>query len=265
MMNSGQNLLQLLQERKKDDSASSPGKTLLRLVQAPPVDALTRLSLPGADVRYLRAFLGDSEAWGLFEALTRHRRREPWTRMSSTGREIAQWSEPGGRKYIFSDTEYVAQPFPQFVLQLKQQIELRLNAAYRSSTCSSQCSSSHGSSSKCSSSSNGSSSSGVNGIKEVKFNYCVANYYIDGNCGVNWHSDSEAELVDEAPIVCVSVGAQRTLGLRHKRNLEETQIDLHHGSLFLMAGLTQMHYLHSILKGGDNNPRFSLTFRVHTT
>jgi alkylated DNA repair dioxygenase AlkB len=240
-MNPGQNLLSLLHHKSKPSSSepSSAGETLLKLIQSPriflPASALTRMSLPGADVRYQRSFLSPEEAWCLFDSLALHRRqrRDHWTRMGSSGREIAQWSQPGGRKYIFSDTEYTANEFPDFVLEVKQKIEQRLF--------------------KC---------------NTEDFNYCVANYYVDGKCGVNWHSDSEPELVDEAPIACVSIGTERIIGLRHKRTLEETHVLLNHGSLFVMAGLTQTHYLHSILKEAVVNraaegPRFSLTFRVH--
>jgi len=236
-MDSGRNLLELL-HRERSESPRSRGEAVLRLVKGfsgPPASALIRLALPGADVRYMRRFLSEEDGLRLFSALEAHRRAHGWTRMGGGGREIAQWSLPGGRRYIFSDTEFVAGEFPYFVLEVKRRIEERLN---------------------------------------VVFNYCVANFYVDQHCGVSWHSDAEPELVDEAPIACVSVGSQRTLGLRHKRSLDETCIQLHHGSLFVMAGLTQTNYLHCILKdymySADEMPktsvfRFSLTFRIHSS
>ncbi|NIO11152.1 MAG: alpha-ketoglutarate-dependent dioxygenase AlkB, partial [Deltaproteobacteria bacterium] len=51
-------------------------------------------------------------------------------------------------------------------------------------------------------------------------------------------------------IASVSVGATRRFVLRHKREkrIPKVQLELTHGSLLLMRGPTQHHWLHAIPK-----------------
>jgi alkylated DNA repair dioxygenase AlkB len=95
-----------------------------------------------------------------------------------------------------------------------------------------------------------------------RFNSVLLNYYRDGRDSMGMHSDDEAELGPEPVIASVSFGATRPFILRHKRSRRTVKIDLHAGSLLLMAGPTQAHWQHGINKTARLvGPRVNLTFR----
>jgi alkylated DNA repair dioxygenase AlkB len=94
------------------------------------------------------------------------------------------------------------------------------------------------------------------------FNSVLLNYYRDGRDSMGMHSDDEAELGPNPVIASLSLGASRTLMLRHKRDKEIFRIELTDGSLLLMAGATQHHWQHGINKDPRlREPRLNLTFR----
>ena len=78
-----------------------------------------------------------------------------------------------------------------------------------------------------------------------------------------WHSDSERDLKKQGAIAAISFGAERRFLFKHKQTgLKVTQI-LEHGSLLVMKGRTQTHWLHSLPKSSKVfAPRISLTFRT---
>jgi alkylated DNA repair dioxygenase AlkB len=95
------------------------------------------------------------------------------------------------------------------------------------------------------------------------FNSCLLNQYADGSEGMGWHSDDESSLVSGGPIASVSLGAQRIFRFRHRRTLEMVELRLEHGSLLLMEGETQTHWVHALPKSRRVlAPRVNLTFRV---
>ncbi len=95
------------------------------------------------------------------------------------------------------------------------------------------------------------------------FNSCLLNLYHNGNEGMAWHSDAEKDLKKAGTIASLSFGAERKFGFRHKQDKETVYVILEHGSLLLMKGTTQTHWLHrlppttKVLK-----PRVNLTFRT---
>lgn len=95
------------------------------------------------------------------------------------------------------------------------------------------------------------------------FNSCLLNLYHSGNEGMGWHSDNEKNLKSNGSIASLSFGAARKFSFKHKKSKEKVGIDLEHGSLLVMKGETQRHWLHmlptskKILK-----PRVNLTFRT---
>ena len=100
----------------------------------------------------------------------------------------------------------------------------------------------------------------------ISFNSVLINYYRDGQDRVAWHSDDEKELGKNPVIGSVSFGAERTFKLRHKQykenNLKQS-IVLKNGSLLLMKGATQHHWMHEIPRTAKPiGPRINLTFRV---
>lgn len=97
----------------------------------------------------------------------------------------------------------------------------------------------------------------------LKFNSCLLNLYHDGNEGMAWHSDDEKSLGKDTVIASLSFGAERKFSFKHKRSKETRSIILEHGSLLVMKGTTQTHWLHTLPKSKRvTNPRINLTFRT---
>lgn len=118
------------------------------------------------------------------------------------------------------------------------------------------------------------------------FDTCLCNYYrprceipVDEERPwkpdiISWHSDSEQDLVVDAPIASVSFGATRRFDLRPNARAnarraaapvqhEDVRTYLVSGSLFVMGRNTQRYYMHQVpeertVEGG----RVNLTFRM---
>ena len=90
----------------------------------------------------------------------------------------------------------------------------------------------------------------------------LLNYYRDGNDSVGYHTDAD-DGVGLNPIVpSLSLGATRRFLLKHVRTKELLTFDLTHGSLLIMAGTTQHHWVHSVPKTKANvGERINLTLR----
>jgi alkylated DNA repair dioxygenase AlkB len=102
----------------------------------------------------------------------------------------------------------------------------------------------------------------VEAVSGRRFNSVLLNYYRDGRDSMGMHSDDEAELGPEPVIASVSFGAARKFILQHKVSKQRLQLDLTGGSLLLMAGKLQHHWLHGINKiKRPVGPRVNLTFR----
>ncbi len=104
----------------------------------------------------------------------------------------------------------------------------------------------------------------VESISQHNFNSVLANYYRDGNDSVDWHSDDEPELGEQPVIASLSLGATRTFTLKHRydKTIAQQKIQLHHGSLLVMSGHTQSHWLHRVAKEKHvDTARINLTFR----
>jgi alkylated DNA repair dioxygenase AlkB len=95
-----------------------------------------------------------------------------------------------------------------------------------------------------------------------KFNSCLLNLYSDGSEGMSWHSDAEKDLKKHGAIASMSFGAERKFSFKHKSTKETVSQILEHGSLLIMKGTTQSHWLHSVPKSAKiTTPRINLTFR----
>jgi alkylated DNA repair dioxygenase AlkB len=94
------------------------------------------------------------------------------------------------------------------------------------------------------------------------YNSCLLNLYHNGNEGMAWHSDGEKALKRHAPIASFSLGAVRRFAFKHKQSGEIISMFLEHGSLLLMTGTTQEHWLHRLPPATRiKSPRVNLTFR----
>lgn len=97
-----------------------------------------------------------------------------------------------------------------------------------------------------------------------EFNSLLVNYYRDGNDHVSWHADDEKELGTNPAIASLSFGEVRRFQLRHrsKKELAPVTLDLEAGSLLLMKGPLQHHWVHRIAKTArPRGGRINLTFR----
>lgn len=100
-------------------------------------------------------------------------------------------------------------------------------------------------------------------ISEVEYNSVLLNLYRDGNDSISWHSDDEKELGQNPIIASVNFGAERDFQLKNKATGEKVNIKLQHGSLLIMQGAMQHHWLHQVPKRKNvNQARVNLTFRV---
>ncbi|MDH3716102.1 MAG: alpha-ketoglutarate-dependent dioxygenase AlkB [Gammaproteobacteria bacterium] len=96
------------------------------------------------------------------------------------------------------------------------------------------------------------------------FNSVLLNCYRSGSDSMGWHSDDEPELGPEPVIASVSLGAQRALRLRHRREPGITRrLLLPDASVLLMQGATQSCWQHSLPKTRSHcGQRINLTFRT---
>ena len=103
----------------------------------------------------------------------------------------------------------------------------------------------------------------VEKISGETFNSCLLNLYHNGSEGMTWHSDAEKDLKKNAAIASLSFGAERKFSFKHKGSKETISLILQHGSLLIMKGETQNHWLHCLPKTTKTNlPRINLTFRM---
>ena len=103
----------------------------------------------------------------------------------------------------------------------------------------------------------------VEGLTGTTFNSCLLNLYHDGKEGMAWHSDDEKSLGKNTVIASMSFGAERKFSLKHKVSKETVSVMLENGSLLVMKGTTQTHWLHSLPKTVKvKSPRVNLTFRT---
>ena len=102
----------------------------------------------------------------------------------------------------------------------------------------------------------------VEEVTGLEFNSCLLNLYHSGEEGMSWHSDAEAELGKQPSIASLSLGAERKFVLKHRESKEKISLLLENGSLLLMKGATQRHWIHSLPKMKRvKEPRINLTFR----
>lgn len=97
---------------------------------------------------------------------------------------------------------------------------------------------------------------------EESFNSCLLNLYHDGGEGMSWHRDNESLIIPHSTIASLSFGAKRRFHFKHIQTRERITTELEHGSLLVMAGEIQTHWLHALPKSKIIiAPRINLTFR----
>lgn len=192
-------------------------------------DALERLQIPDADLRYAPAINLGAPADALLRTLidTIAWRSESivlWGRTYAQPRLIA-WYGDEGKHYTYSGLTLVPLPWTPLLTQIKERVEQ---------------------------------------LTTVQFNSVLLNYYRDGNDSMGMHSDDEPELGPNPIIASLSLGAERTFILKHRTKPETKplHLQLSSGSLLLMQGETQQHWKHGIAKEKRAcGPRVNLNFR----
>ncbi len=102
----------------------------------------------------------------------------------------------------------------------------------------------------------------VEAAAATSFNSLLLNRYRAGSDSMGYHADDEPELGVNPVIASVSFGAVRRFVLKHKKTGERLRYDLAHGSLLIMAGTCQHHWIHAVPKTkAELSERINLTFR----
>ena len=190
-----------------------------------------KISLPDSEISLHQKHFDSEIAVNLHKDLTEE---IPWVqnKINFYGKEslvprLESWHGDEGMSYTYSGIKMDAKPWTKNLLKIKESIEP---------------------------------------IAKTTFNSVLINYYRDGKDRVAWHSDDEKELGKNPVIASVSFGAARKFKLRHKKykqNQLQHEVFLQNGSLLLMSGSTQHHWLHEIPRTAKPiGPRINLTFRV---
>jgi alkylated DNA repair dioxygenase AlkB len=126
--------------------------------------------------------------------------------------------------YTYSGITLNAEPWPDFIMEIKKRIEHDFNTL---------------------------------------FNSALVNLYRDGNDSNGKHSDNEPELGKNPFMASVSFGASRKFRVYHKTKKHcKTELTLRHGDLVIMKGEMQHHWYHEIPKEKKVlEPRINITFR----
>ena len=188
-----------------------------------------KLDLPDGDIKYFPGLFSTAEADLYFASLRKH---VPWQQDDITifGKTFAQprlTALFGNNKKPYTYSNITMQPheFNPDLLEIKKRIETKTKAI---------------------------------------FTTCLANLYRDGNDSNGWHADNEKALGKNPVIASITFGQERYFQLKHSTRKElKHKLLLAHGSLLLMQGETQHHWLHQIAKTKKpTGERINLTFRV---
>jgi alkylated DNA repair dioxygenase AlkB len=188
----------------------------------------TPLEIPDGEVRYFAAAFSAREADELFRDL---RAEIDWRQeeilMFGQRRRVPRrvaWHGDAGATYRYSGVSHEPEPWTPTLRRVQRRVEE---------------------------------------LTGLRFNAVLLNLYRDGRDGMGWHADDEPELGPDPAIASVSLGAVRRFRMRHRRRKQQTlDIDLGHGSLLLMQGPTQHHWMHALPKTARPvGERINLTFR----
>lgn len=194
-----------------------------------------RISLDHGELVFIHNWLSQSEADEYFHRL---RANTAWEQSTITiaGRAVLiprlnAWYGDAGMSYRYSGTRFEALPWTSEIAQLRTKAQ---------ETAGQFC-----------------------GPVQFTINSALLNLYRDGNDSVGWHADNEPELGPEPQIASVSLGATRRFVLKHRRKKEQKlELELTSGSLLLMLGDLQRHWLHAVPKTRKPvGQRINLTFR----
>ena len=194
---------------------------------------MKRIPITGAELYLDEHFLAPGRARVLFESLLRECawRRRDGTFGRPVPRDEAYYGDLG-TSYTYSHRRYDPLPWIADLLGLKELVEEATPVeAYADVPAG-----------------------------ERGYNAVLCNLYRDENDSVGLHADAEPEM---GPVIAsVSLGAPRRFRLKHKKGASVFSEVLPGGSLLIMAGETQRHFVHEVSKERNAvGPRINLTFR----
>jgi alkylated DNA repair dioxygenase AlkB len=106
----------------------------------------------------------------------------------------------------------------------------------------------------------------ISSLCDLDFETAWCNLYHNGNEGMGYHSDKKAYVPVFITVANLTLGAERIFSLKHKKTKETIRTTLEHGSLLIMTGSTQNHWLHGVPKMKHiTKPRISITMRKTIT
>jgi alkylated DNA repair dioxygenase AlkB len=177
----------------------------------------------GGTLVYDAAFLGCDEADALFDTL---RRDTAWKQEVGRGRpfpRLTAWYADDGLIYRYSGVTHIGGGWTPTLSEIKERIE---KAA------------------------------------ATDFNSVLLNRYRSGRDSIGMHADDEPELGVNPVVASVSLGGVRSFVLKHRASGDKRSIELAHGSLLVMGGTCQHHWVHGIPKTeAAVGERINLTFR----
>ena len=186
-------------------------------------------ALKDAEIFYDEHFLSHNEASTYFDVLRKETdwqqdRIKVFGKVYDQPRLTALFAE-NENSYSYSNITMYPTPFSPTLLEIKSKIEKTLNQT---------------------------------------FTTCLLNLYRNGQDSNGWHADNEKELGLNPMIASMSLGAERLFHMKHRTDkTQKLRLNLAHGSLLVMSGSTQHHWLHQIPKTKKNvGERINLTFRI---
>jgi alkylated DNA repair dioxygenase AlkB len=103
----------------------------------------------------------------------------------------------------------------------------------------------------------------VEAASDAVFNSLLLNLYRNGLDSIGFHTDAEPELGKNPVVATLSLGSEREFLLRHRKTRELLTYRVGHGSLLVMGGTSQHHWLHAVPRtDAPVGERISLTFRL---
>ncbi len=98
---------------------------------------------------------------------------------------------------------------------------------------------------------------------DIYLNSVLCNYYRNGQDSMGFHADNEKELGRNPTIASINFGETRRFQFRRRDDKNvKYELELTHGSLLVMTGAMQHHWLHAVPKEPKRaKPRINLTFR----
>lgn len=186
------------------------------------------MDFPDGKLTYFPHFLDNKTADDLFIAI---KEQTPWKQeyIQLFGKKVAMprltcWYGDEGSDYTYSGLQQVAMPWTATLSSLRELLEAQLR---------------------------------------FHFNSVLLNYYRTGSDSMGWHADDEPELGRNPVIASLNLGQSRTFQLKHRQQKDfRKEVLLTHGSLLVMHGALQHHWVHAVPKRmKQQGERINLTFR----